>query len=197
MVRLETLFRALLDAPDRGISLLLLRDTVLGAASTTSPNIDLWLRRHLFAIIYGQNLGVDVTEEQKRGRWPRGRVLKIILRQPQVLTFLGESTKPSHKPWSSSIEAESFVTSFKDTPKPPSVWGRWRTMCAQILLELGASQPSACCLVPFFKNVSAILRSTCYCCRTQRLVVWCLCVCSRVQVLESLRLSVWEWAERS
>jgi hypothetical protein len=51
-----------------GRSLLLLRDTVLGAESTTSPNIDLPLRRRLFAIILGEKLGVDVTEKQKRGR---------------------------------------------------------------------------------------------------------------------------------
>jgi hypothetical protein len=49
-------------------SLLLLRDTVLGAESTTSPNIDLRLRRRLFAIILGEKLGVDVTEKQQRGR---------------------------------------------------------------------------------------------------------------------------------
>jgi hypothetical protein len=51
-----------------GRSLLLLRDTVLGAESTTSPNIDLRLRRRLFAIILGEKLGVDVTEKQQRGR---------------------------------------------------------------------------------------------------------------------------------
>jgi hypothetical protein len=39
-----------------GSNPLLLRDTVLGAESTTSPNIDLRLRRHLFAIIVGQSL---------------------------------------------------------------------------------------------------------------------------------------------
>jgi hypothetical protein len=49
-------------------SLLLLRDTVLGAESTTNPNIDLRLRRRLFAIILGEKLGVDVTEKQKQGR---------------------------------------------------------------------------------------------------------------------------------
>jgi hypothetical protein len=38
-----------------------------------------------------KKLGVDVTEEQKRG-------LKIILGQSQALTFLGESTKPSYEP---------------------------------------------------------------------------------------------------
>jgi hypothetical protein len=56
-------------------NLLLLRDTVLGAESTTSPNIDLRLRRRLFAIILGEKLVVDVTEKQKRGRWQRRRVL--------------------------------------------------------------------------------------------------------------------------
>jgi hypothetical protein len=50
-----------------GSSPLLFRDTVLGAESTTSPNIDLRLRRRLFAIIVGQKLRVDVTEEQNRG----------------------------------------------------------------------------------------------------------------------------------
>ena len=50
----------------------------------------------------------------------------------------------------------------------PSVCGKWRTMCAQSLLD--TSQPSACCLVPFFKSASAILQSTCCCCRTQRLL---------------------------
>ena len=49
---------------------------------------------------------------------------------------------------------------------------------AQVLL--GASQPSACCLVPFFKSASAILQSTCCCCRTQDL---------RLGVLESSSLA--------
>ena len=35
-------------------------------------------------------------------------------------------------------------------------------MCAQVLLDV--SQPSACCLVSFFKSVSVILQSTCCCC---------------------------------
>jgi hypothetical protein len=34
-------------------------------------------------------------------------------------------------------------------------------MCVQALLAV--SQPSVCCLVPFFKSVSAILQSTCCC----------------------------------
>ena len=43
--------------------LLLLRDPVLGAESTTSP-----CRSPLLTIIVGEKLGVDGTEEQKRGR---------------------------------------------------------------------------------------------------------------------------------
>ena len=52
-------------------------------------------------------------------------------------------------------------------------------MCDQVLLDV--SQTSACCLVPFFKSVSAILQSTCYCCRTQRL----LNITCEVDILES------------
>ena len=49
--------------------------------------------------------------------------------------------------------------------------------CAQSLLD--ASQPSACCLVPFFKSASAILQSTCCCCKTQRLSrIMCELICS-------------------
>jgi hypothetical protein len=52
--------------------LLLLRDTVLGDESTTSPNLRLWLRRCTGRLtdIVSDNLGVDVTEEEKRGWWP-------------------------------------------------------------------------------------------------------------------------------
>ena len=38
MVRLETLFRALLDAPDRGISLLSLEDESVGVLPLPSPD---------------------------------------------------------------------------------------------------------------------------------------------------------------
>jgi hypothetical protein len=49
---------------------LLLRDTVLGAESTTSPYMNLGQRRRtaLRTVILGQKVGVDVTEEQKRGQ---------------------------------------------------------------------------------------------------------------------------------
>ena len=56
-----------------GRVLLLLRDTVLGDESIIRHYMRLCLK-------------------------PRGRVLKVILSQPQVLTFLGESTKSRHKP---------------------------------------------------------------------------------------------------
>jgi hypothetical protein len=77
--------------------------------------MSLWLRRctDLLKVIVGENLGVDVTEDQKRGRWPWGRVLKIILGQPQALTFPGESTMPSYEPWSSSIERGIFSNVIK------------------------------------------------------------------------------------
>ena len=41
-------------------------------------------------------------------------------------------------------------------------------MCAQALVD--TSQPSVCCLVPFFKSTSVFLQSTCCCCKTQRLL---------------------------
>ncbi len=75
-----------------GCVILLLRVTVLGAESIITPYMSLWLWQYILTIVLIENFGVDVTEEQKRGRWPRGRVLKIILRQSQDLTFLGEST---------------------------------------------------------------------------------------------------------
>ena len=55
---------------EEGNILLILRDTVLGAESTTRPYMSLGLRRstHLLAVILGKKLGVDVTEEKKRGR---------------------------------------------------------------------------------------------------------------------------------
>jgi hypothetical protein len=48
-----------------GNILLLLRDIVLGADSTTFPYISLILRRHtdLLPVLVGNKLGVDVTEE--------------------------------------------------------------------------------------------------------------------------------------
>ena len=53
-----------------GCVLLLLRDTVLGAESTTRPYMNLGLRRwtSLLIVTLGKKFGVDVTEKQKRGR---------------------------------------------------------------------------------------------------------------------------------
>jgi hypothetical protein len=50
--------------------LLLSRGTVLGAESIIRPYMSLCLRRRtsLLTIVLGERLGVDVTEEQKRGR---------------------------------------------------------------------------------------------------------------------------------
>ncbi len=64
-------------------------------------------------------------------------------------------------------------------PKPPSACDRWRTMCVQVLLD--ASHPSDCNLVPFFKSLPSILRSTFYCYWTQRLrnIIWELVYWSR------------------
>ncbi len=249
------------------------------ARSSTSSCVDLWRRwlTDLFAVVLINELGVDVTKEHNRGRWTWGRVPKIIFRQPQLLSFLRESTHPGHETWSSSIKssisnaaksvgvfclllwinkvkaqdkmymsvgvmkdyklklwklrashtlgwgaascwwgtpswelrlalaptlpcdwddvqtslqlskqlrmdvtkephprykawrssvkATSLLTKLKGTPKPPSTYGRWRTMCVQSLLD--ESKPSACWLVSFFKNASAILQSTCCCCKTQ------------------------------
>jgi hypothetical protein len=49
---------------EEGSTLLLLRDTVLGAESTTSPYMSLGRRRRtaLLTVILGKKLGVDVTE---------------------------------------------------------------------------------------------------------------------------------------
>jgi hypothetical protein len=125
----------------KGSSLLLLKDSVLEPESTTRPNIDLRLRRRLFAIIVGQKLGVDVTEEQKR---ERGRVLNIILRQPQALTFLGESTKPSHKTGSRSIESGIFRNIVKSHPKTTfSV----RQVEGHVYPGLGTRIPTVCMLI--------------------------------------------------
>ena len=75
----------------------------------------LWLGRHtsLLTSVFGEKVGVDVTEEQKARRWLWGRVLKIILGNPKDLTFLGERTKPNYKPWSSSIESGIFSNVIK------------------------------------------------------------------------------------
>ena len=50
-----------------GSSLLLLCIAVLGAESTTNPCMRLCLRRRtsLLTAVFGEKLGVDVTEEQK------------------------------------------------------------------------------------------------------------------------------------
>ncbi len=127
----------------------------------TRPIYECRLRRLLFEILFGQKLGMDVTEDQKRGRWPRGRVLKI-------------SSLGNHKSWRSwekapsqtknrevvVLKTESFVTSLKVTPKPPSAWDRWKNMCVQTVK--GASQPSACSLVPFFKSSSTVVVIYCH-----------------------------------
>jgi hypothetical protein len=71
-------------------------------------------------------------------RWDR--VLKIILGQPQVLTFLGESTKSGHKTWCSSIKHIIFGNVVqRHTPKPPSTYGRWRTIETPIDSGIGLS----------------------------------------------------------
>ena len=117
---------------EEGRSLLLLRDSVLRGASTTSPHTNLWLRRNtvLLPVILSKKFGVDVTEEHNRGWWPWGWVLKIILGQPQDLTFLRESTKTSHtRDWVQVSKVESIVVSLKVTPKSPSTCDKWRTMC--------------------------------------------------------------------
>ncbi len=56
----------------------------------------MWMRlgrRRVLTITVGNKVGVDVPEEQKWRRRPRSKVLEVILGQPQVLTFLRESTK--------------------------------------------------------------------------------------------------------
>jgi len=71
----------------------------------------------------------------------------------------------------------SLVTSLKVTSKPPSAFGRWRTMCVQDLLV--ESQPSPCSLVTFFKSVSAILYSD----TTQDRTCTTVWLCGQVTVL--------------
>jgi hypothetical protein len=53
-----------------GCVILLLSGTVLGAESIIRPYKSMCLRQHtsLLTIVLSEKLGVDVTEEQKRGR---------------------------------------------------------------------------------------------------------------------------------
>jgi hypothetical protein len=55
---------------EQGSILLLMRDNVLGAESTTSPYMSLGLTWNtvLRTVILGQKVGVDVTEKKKWGR---------------------------------------------------------------------------------------------------------------------------------
>ena len=82
------------DSNNNGSSPLMMRDTVLGVESTTRPYLNLLLRRYtsLLTGILGKKIGVDVTEEQNRGRGLCGGVLEVVLGQPQTLSLLGKST---------------------------------------------------------------------------------------------------------
>ncbi len=79
----------------------LLRDTILGAQSSTRSYVTLWLRWRtgLLAVVLWNQNRVDITKKQKQGRWPRGRVLKIVLRLLMtcyVFYFMGCAEKVSN-----------------------------------------------------------------------------------------------------
>jgi hypothetical protein len=135
-----------------GRIILLLRDTILGAQSSTSSYINLWLRRltDLLAVKLGNQVRMDITKEKKRGQLPRGRVPKIILRQPQ------SHTKTPFSVW----EMEDHVRPVLPRHIP--------TIC--VLLGV------------LFQNTSAIWQSTCCSFWTKRLliIIWELVYCRRV-----------------
>jgi hypothetical protein len=122
----------------------------LRAESSSRPYVKLWLTLRLdvlLAVVLFMKLGMNVSKKHKRGRWPWGRVPEIILRQPQLLTFLRESTHPRHKTWRSRIKSSIFSNTVERHTKTPLGVGQMEDHVCPVLARY---IPTICVLLSAF-----------------------------------------------